>query len=146
MPRIESDHAQEEYKQHISELKGDIAKLAAHRAALEEENHRHSPLMQKLGKYVGFGAAGKLEWVCFKLNFKQEELARLSLQAEAHSNEAVQNGAKVFSLVPASQARQTNETAQQKMERMIAENPPALKVHIQQVYQPLIEAEQREAH
>ncbi len=97
--------------------------------------------MQKLGKYVGFGAAGKLEWVCFKLNFKQEELARLRQESAARPN-----GAMLFSTISASQTMRANETTQQKMERMIAENPPALEAPIRQVYQALMAAEQRDAH
>jgi uncharacterized protein YneF (UPF0154 family) len=33
------------------------------------------------------------------------------------------------------------ETARQKMERMIIENPPALEPHIRRIYQIMIEAE-----
>lgn len=142
MQRAEIDWDQKELKQHINEVKGEIAKLAVRREALERETHQHSPIIQKLSKYIGFGAAGKLEWVYFKLNFQQEELARLMLQAEARPNGI----ATLSSTVLASQTMRASETIQQKMERMVRENPPALEPHIRQVYQPLIEAEQPAVH
>jgi len=139
MQRVELEQDQQQFKQQISELKADIASLAAQRAALEQENHCYSPLVQRLGKYVGFGTAGKLEWVCFKLNFKQEELARLVLHPDARMNGV----ATLLSMVPAHKPTATSETTQHKMERMVTENPPALESHIRRVYQSLIEAEQQ---
>ena len=134
MQRTEIEADQQQFKQQIIELKADITKLSAQHAALEQENEQHSPLVQKLGKYIGFGAAGKLEWVGFKLNFKQEELARLVMHPDEHENGV----ATVLSMAPA----RASETTQQKMERMVTENPSALESHIRRVYQPLIEAEQ----
>lgn len=126
MQHTEIEQDQQDSRQQISDLKDDVDKLAAQRESLEQENHRHSLLVQKMGKYMGFGAAGKLEWICFKLKFKQEELARLK------------GIALLLSMMPAA-----SESTQQKMERMVTENPSELAVHIRHVYQPLIKAEQQ---
>ncbi len=134
MQRAEIEAEQQQFKQQISELKADITKLSAQHAALEQENQQHSPLVQKLGKYIGFGAAGKLEWVGFKLNFKQEELARLVM----HPDERENGVATLLSMVPV----HSSETTQQKMERMVTENPSALEPYIRRVYQSVLKAEQ----
>ena len=60
----------------IERFKQDVAVLKTQLAGLEQENLRSSPLFQKLGQHFGFGAAGKLDWVRFKLSYKQEELER----------------------------------------------------------------------
>jgi hypothetical protein len=64
------------------ELKEEVAVLEAQLAELEQKNLRSSALIQKLGEYFGFGAAGKLDWARFKLNFKREELDRFEAQPE----------------------------------------------------------------
>ncbi len=133
MQRAEIDREQLEFKEQIKGLKDDIAGLTTRRDALEQENHRASLLMQKLGKYVGFGAGGKLEWIKFKLKFKQDQLAGLVM----HPEEGRNGVERLLSMVsPAS------ETTTQKMERMVTENPLELEPHIRRVYQSLIEAEQ----
>ena len=60
----------------VERLKKDVAALKAQLAELEQEKLRSSVLFQKLGRYFGFGAAGRLDWVHFKLSYKQEELER----------------------------------------------------------------------
>lgn len=64
--------------QGAEKLKAEVAELEAGLTDLEERSRRSSRLMRKLGRYFGFGAAGKLEWARFKLNFKQEELDQFS--------------------------------------------------------------------
>jgi len=64
----------------VEKLREDVAVFEARYVALERQNRRSSPLMQKLGRYFGFGAAGKLDWARFKLNFKQEQLASYETQ------------------------------------------------------------------
>lgn len=138
MQHAEINHDQQQFKEQVKELKDDIAKLAAHREALEQENHQSSPMMQRLGKYIGFGAAGKLEWVCFKLNFKQEELARLMTYPE----EPMNGVARPLNMVSALNPTTASETTREKMERMILENPSALEPYIRRVYQSILNAEQ----
>lgn len=136
MQRAEIDRDQQEFKQQIKALKDDIAGLTTRRDTLEQENHRASLLMQKLGKYVGVGAGGKLEWVSFKLKFKQEQLAGMVM----HPEEQMNGVATLLSMVP--KAMTASETTQQKMERMVRENPLELEPHIRRVYQSLMAAEQ----
>jgi hypothetical protein len=50
--------------------------LEAQLAEIEQKNLRSPVLLQKLGEDFGFGAAGKLGWARFELNFKQEQLDR----------------------------------------------------------------------
>jgi hypothetical protein len=64
------------------ELKEEVAVLAAQLAELEQRNLRSSALIRKLGEFFGFGAAGRLDWARFKLNFKREELDRFEAQPE----------------------------------------------------------------
>ena len=90
--------------------------------------------MQKLGKTYGFGVAGKLEWADFKLKFKQEQLADC---VKRDGSERLPGSLPGLHLVAP-----VKETAQQKMERMITENPLELEPHIRRAYQPLIAAEQ----
>ena len=136
MQRAEIDRDEQEFKQQIKELKDDIVGLTTRREALEQENHRASLLMQKLGKYVGVGAGGKLEWVSFKLKYKQEQLSELVM----HPEERMNGVATLLSMVP--KPLTAAETTHQKMERMVTENPLELEPHIRRVYQSLIEAEQ----
>ena len=123
------------------ELKEEVAVLKAQLAELEQENRRSSALHQKLGEYFGFGAAGKLDWARFKLNFKQEQLDRFESQPKM-----LEDAAKHYDRTPeprcAPNAGRAGETAMQKMERMIVENPAPLEPHIRRIYQSLIEAEQ----
>jgi hypothetical protein len=67
-------------RQEVERFKEDVAVLQAHLAGLEQENLRAPVFMQKLGRYFGFGAAGKQDWVRFKLNYKQEELERCQIE------------------------------------------------------------------
>ena len=60
----------------IENLKEEVAVLEAQLADLEQKNLRSPVLLQKLGEDFGFGAAGKLGWPRFKLNFEQEQLDR----------------------------------------------------------------------
>lgn len=142
MQQAEINWDQQELKQRINEVKGEVTKLAARREELEREHHRHSPLFQRFSKYIGFGTAKKLEWVRFKLNFQQEELARLTLQ----SNVYLQGKAAGPSTMQVAQSLRANETIHQKMERMVRENPPALEIHIRQIYQNIIETAPPAAH
>jgi hypothetical protein len=63
-------------------LKGEVAVLEAQLAELEQKNLCSPILLQKLGEYFGFGAAGKLGWARFKLSFKREQLERFEAQPE----------------------------------------------------------------
>jgi hypothetical protein len=74
----------------IARFKEDVAVLKTQLAGLGQEKLRSSVLFQKLGEYFGFGAAGKLDWVRFKLKYKQEELARC--EAEQARLDAPANG------------------------------------------------------
>lgn len=107
----------------VEKLKAEVAMFEAAFTDLEQQSFRSSPLMRKLGRYCGFGAAGKLEWAAFKLNFKQEQLDQFKAGSEI------------------AETTERRETARQKMERMIAENPAELEPHIRRAYQPLLEAE-----
>jgi hypothetical protein len=78
----------------VAELKEEVAVLKAQLAELEQKNLRSSALIRKLGEFFAFGAAGKLEWARFKLNFKQEELDRLEAQPEVLKVAAKHN--KIF--------------------------------------------------
>src|SRR4029434_6140453 len=66
----------------IENLKEEVAVLEAQLADLEQKNLRSPVLLQKLGEYLGFGAAGKLGWARFNLNFKREQLDRFEFQPE----------------------------------------------------------------
>lgn len=109
----------------VEKRKAEIAILETDLADLESQNLRHSTLVQKLSRFFGIGAAGKLEWARFKLNFKQEELDQFRTQQVPELNTS----------------RPVVETTRQKMERMIAENPAELEPHIRRVYLSLIETE-----
>lgn len=105
-------------------LKADVALLESSLTNLEQRNLRSSLLVQKLGRYFGFGAAGKLEWARFRLKFKEEELDQFRNRE----------------MPEATAAGPAGETTRKKMERMIAGNPAELEPHIRRVYQSLIEA------
>jgi hypothetical protein len=124
----------------VENLKEEVVVLEAQLAELEQKNLRSPALLQKLGEFFGFGAAGKLDWARFKLNFKQEQLDRFEAQPEMLkvTVKHYETAAEPRCAPPASRAR---ETARQKMERMITENPAPLEPHIRRVYQSLIEAE-----
>jgi hypothetical protein len=66
----------------VENLKEEVAVLEAQLAELEQKNLRSPVLLQKLGEYFGFGAAGKLVWARCKLNFKREQLDRFEAQPE----------------------------------------------------------------
>ncbi|HZS08144.1 MAG TPA: hypothetical protein VFD58_25140 [Blastocatellia bacterium] len=124
----------------IERLKQEVVVLEARLSGLEQENSRSVALFQVLGKALGFGAAGKLEWARFKLKFKQEELSQL--EAQRHLPEAAAGStASSTRPQPAPSADPAGETTRQKMERMVKENPAELTSHIRLVYRRLIEAE-----
>jgi hypothetical protein len=66
----------------IENLKEEVAVLEAQLTELEQKNLRSPVLLQKLGEYFGFGAAGKLGWARFRLNSKREQLDRFEAQPE----------------------------------------------------------------
>jgi hypothetical protein len=70
------------FERGVEDLKEEVAVLEAQLAELEQKNLRSPVLLQKLGEYFGFGAAGKLVWVRFKLNLKREQLDRFEVQPE----------------------------------------------------------------
>ncbi len=140
MPDVKVDQDPLWLQRKIEELKEEVEYLDAQLAKLEQENLRSSALLRKLGAHFGFGAAGKLDWARFKLNFKEKELDRYIAQSEI-----LKVVAKNFETAPeprcAPPASHSTETAQQKMERMIAENPPSLEPHIRRLFQSLMDAE-----
>jgi hypothetical protein len=71
------------FRRRAAELKEEVAVLKARLAELEQKNLRSSVLIRKLGEYFGFGAAGKLDWARFVLDFKQEELDRFEARPES---------------------------------------------------------------
>ncbi len=66
----------------IENLKEEVAVLEAEFTELEQKNLRSPPLLQKLGEYFGFGAAGKLVGLGSELNSKREQLDRFEAQPE----------------------------------------------------------------
>lgn len=118
----------------VEKLREEVVVLTGQHAALTQKSLRASPLMQKLGKTYGFGVAGKLEWADFKLRFKQEQLADCE---QRYSRTLLPGNPPGLHLVAP-----VRETARQKMERMVLENPLELEPHIRRAYQPLIAAEQ----
>ncbi len=64
------------FQHRVENLKEEVAVLEAQLAELEQKNLRSPVLLQKLGEHFGFGAAGKLDWARFKLNFKRDQLDR----------------------------------------------------------------------
>jgi hypothetical protein len=136
--KIDQDHLWLQRK--IEELKEEVEYLDAQLAELEQENLRSSVLIRKLGAHFGFGAAGKIDWARFKLNFKEKELDRYIAQYEM-----LKVVTKNFEPVPEPRSAppdsNATETAQQKMDRMIAENPQSLEPHIRRLFQSLMEEE-----
>lgn len=124
---IEQDHLW--FHHGVEKLKAEVAALEAGLANLEQQNLRSFPLVQQLSRFFGFGAAGKLDWARFKLNFKQEELNQFRVQEMPEVN--------VTRSSPSSD--RAAETSRQKMERMIVENPAELEPHIRRAYQSLID-------
>jgi hypothetical protein len=70
------------FQRGVENLKEEVAILEAQLAELEQKNLRSPVLLQKLGAYFGFGAAGKLVWARYKLNFKRDQLDRFETQTE----------------------------------------------------------------
>ena len=70
------------FRRGVENLKEEVAVLEAQLAELEQKNLRSPVLLQKLGEYFGFGAAGKLVWARYKLNFKRDQLDRFEPQPE----------------------------------------------------------------
>jgi hypothetical protein len=66
----------------VEKLKEEVAVLVTQIIELEQKNLRSPVFLQKPGRYFGFGAAGKLDWARFKLDFKQEELDRFETRPE----------------------------------------------------------------
>lgn len=134
MQNVTIEESQAATYHEVEKLREEVAILTGQHAALAQQHLHASTLMQKLGKIYGFGVAGKLEWADFKLRFKQEQLA----DCEKHDGSSMLAGSPPGLHLVAS----VRETAQQKMERMLAENPLELEPHIRRAYQPLIAAEQ----
>lgn len=134
MQNATSEENQPEAQREIEKLKEEVVVLTGQHAALTQQSLRASTPMQKLGKTYGFGVAGKLEWADFKLRFKQEQLADCVKRASGAQLPGTLPGLHLIGSV--------KETAQQRMERMIIENPLELEPHIRRAYQPLIAAEQ----
>jgi hypothetical protein len=82
MPNEKNEQDPLWFRHRGEELKEEVAVLKAQLAELEQKNLRSSALIRKLSEFFGFGAAGKLDWARFKLNFKQEELDRFEAQPE----------------------------------------------------------------
>jgi cytoskeletal protein RodZ len=131
MPNANFEQDHKWFHRGVEKLKREVALLEARLYDLEQKNLRPFSLVQKLGKYLGFSAAGKVEWARFRLKFKQEELDRFKAQPEMSEATANRN---------APLAERAQESTRQKMERMITENPAELEPHIRRVYQPLLEA------
>jgi hypothetical protein len=55
------------FRRGVESLRGEVAVLEAQLAELEQKNLRSPVLLQKLGEYFGFGAAGKLDGCSFGL-------------------------------------------------------------------------------
>ncbi|MCI0419347.1 MAG: hypothetical protein L0312_09025 [Acidobacteria bacterium] len=141
MPSAKFEQDPRWFQRGVENLKEEVAVLEAQLAELEQKTLLSPVLLQKLGEYFGFGAAGKLDWARFKLKLKQEELDRFKAQPEM-----LKVTAKRHDTAPEARGApptdHAGETARQKMERMIKENPAPLEPHIRRVYQSLIEAEQ----
>jgi hypothetical protein len=99
-----------EFDRRVKELKEQVATLASRLAELERQNSLSPALLRLLGRSLGFGAAGKIDWVRFKLSFKREELGRFEADGEAQKLTAQSSGAAA-------------ESARQKMERLVEDTP-----------------------
>ena len=116
----------------VKELKEQIAILRSQFADLKQKVSSSPVLIRLLGKSLGFGAASKIDWVYFKLRIKQEELTQTEQVATEDERQKLTGQL----------SDNVSETARQKMERMIIENPAGLELHIRLAYQPLIESEE----
>jgi hypothetical protein len=134
MQKATIEESQTATHREAEKLREEVVILTGQHAALAQQSRRASTLMQKLGKTYGFGVAGKLEWADFKLRFKQEQLT--DCEQRTDSAKLPGNLPSLHLVAP------VRETAQQRMERMISENPLELEPHIRRAYQPLIAAEQ----
>lgn len=67
----------EEDRRRKDELWRKISTLEKQLGELEEKSARTMPLLRRLGRRYGFGVAGKIAWVRFKLDYLREEWARL---------------------------------------------------------------------
>lgn len=75
MQRMKFDRDLLWFPRDIEKLRGEVAVAENQLAQLEQKNLRSSFLLQKLGVYFGFGAAGKLDWARYKISFKKKRLA-----------------------------------------------------------------------
>jgi hypothetical protein len=82
MPSAKFEQDPLRFQRGVENLKEEVAVLETQLAELEQKNLRSPVLLQKLGEYFGFGAAGKLSWARFKLDFKLEQLDRFEAQPE----------------------------------------------------------------
>jgi hypothetical protein len=71
-----SQDAASERIRRVEELQQEITTLENQIAGLEEKIARTPLLLRTFGGQFGFGAAGKIAWVRFKLKFMKEELVR----------------------------------------------------------------------
>jgi hypothetical protein len=70
------------FQREVENLREEVSVLETQLAELEQKNLRSPVLLQKLGEFFGFGAAGKLGWARFRLDFKREQLDRFEAQPE----------------------------------------------------------------
>ena len=77
------------FDRRAGELKAEVAVLKA-QLTLLEQTLSSSAIIRKLGEYFGFGAAGKLDWARFMLDFKQEELDRFEARGPEGSGQEQQ--------------------------------------------------------
>lgn len=63
----------------IQELTAEAALLASQYMELQQKVADTPAFFRVLGRSLGFGAAGKLDWARFKLSVKQEELRDIQL-------------------------------------------------------------------
>jgi len=59
-------------------LQRELAILESQLAGFQQRNARLPVVVQLLTKALGFGAAGTIEWLQFKLKFKRDELAHFN--------------------------------------------------------------------
>ena len=60
----------------VEGLQKEISNLEERLTELEAKSARSSPMIRTFGRQFGFGVAGKIDWVRFKLGYLKEELAR----------------------------------------------------------------------
>jgi hypothetical protein len=111
------------------DLNEEVEVLGLQVSDLERRSDRLPALVRGIGRAFGFGPAGRLSWAHFKLRVKQEELGRLEADCEAQRLIMLTSGGP-------------GETARQKMERMVRNNPAVLEGDIRLAYRPLVEAEE----